>query len=149
MELAATLAWDEHRAAPGDGEVRRTLRETLDVLLAKYPNLRSIDRWQYAAGRLALVEKRFADATGHFAKVTPNAREWLDANFMQAAAKREQALASGSGDAAKSAHEATQQTIAKVRPIIEQGLSAARDTERRDSLAYYLAMLKVYALSRL
>jgi len=144
IELAATLAFDEHRNAPNDPETRRVLRETLDLLLAKYANLKSIDRWQYAAGRLALVEGRFDDAAQHFGKVTPNAAEWLDANFMQAATARDKATAS-SGAGAQPLHQQTRQVVTKVSPIIQLGLSATNDAQRKASLQYYMAMLKVFA----
>lgn len=145
IELAATLAFDEYRAAPNDDNVRRTLRETLDVLLAKYANLPSIDRWQYAAGRLALVEDRFDDAVQRFAKVTPNAAEWLDANFMQAATSRARAISAGAGAAAQAMHQQTRDAVAKAQPIIERALAEAKDADRRTSLQYYLAMLRVFA----
>jgi tetratricopeptide (TPR) repeat protein len=145
IELAAMLAWEEHRRAPEDAQTRKTLRETLDLLLVKYANLASIDRWQYAAGRLALVERRYDDSIKRFEKVTPNAAEWLDANFMQAAAAHERATAAGAGTAAQTLHQQTQQVIAKVRPEIEKGLAATADAARQASLQYYLAMLRVYA----
>jgi hypothetical protein len=144
MELAATLAWDEHHRAPDDPDVRKTLRDALEVLLAKYPNLKSIDRWQYAAGRLALVDKRFDEAQKRFALVTPDAVEWLDANFMQAATARDRAMAAGGGESSKALHQQTIDTITKVKPIVERGMGEARDPARKASLQYYLAMLRVF-----
>lgn len=145
IELAAALAWEEYSRAPDDASTRQTLRETLELLLLKYPNLASIDRWQYAAGRLALDEARYDDSMQRFAKVTANAAEWLDANFMQAVAAHEKAAGSGTGPAAQQLQQQTQQVIAKVRPEIEKGLAAVTDAARRASLLYYLAMLRVYA----
>ncbi|MHC4992198.1 MAG: hypothetical protein ACYTGC_14595, partial [Planctomycetota bacterium] len=82
IELAAALGARQYREAPDDAAVRRRLDRSLGVLLARYPNLESVDRWRYLAGRIALQERRIDDARTHFSRVARDAEQWLDAQFM-------------------------------------------------------------------
>ena len=144
IEAAVTIAVDLRQSQPNDAEAAATLREGLRVLLEKYPNLRTIDRWRYAAGRLALDELRFDDAEAQFRQITPEAMEWPDAHFMQAAVCRARAAGVDGAELARRLHEKTRAMIDRVKPVIEASLRAAPDPARMQSLSTYLAMLRIY-----
>jgi len=144
IEMAAAIAAGLHRKEPGDAQARAALGAALNVLLERYPNLPTIDRWRYAAGRLALEEERFEDAAGLFERVAPNANEWLDAHFMQAAATKARAVKADSPGQQQKLSEETIAIIDRVRPIIEAGLKSAKADERTAALRYYVASLRVF-----
>jgi hypothetical protein len=98
------------------------------------------------AGRLALEQHRFDDAAKQFSQVTPEADQWLDANFMQAATAREAAArAAGSADTRRGLWQQALNAIARVQPVLERGAAAsASDAPRQAGLRYYLGMLRVY-----
>ncbi len=88
IELAASVAAEGNRLAPGDAGQRALLREVLEILLGRYPNLASIDRWRYRAGCLALDEQRFEDAVGFFDAVAVDADVRADALYRRAESLR-------------------------------------------------------------
>jgi tetratricopeptide (TPR) repeat protein len=144
IELAATLAEDEHRRVPGDAQATQLLRETLDLLLSRYPNLTSIDRWRYSAGALALEQQRFDDAAHLFAQVTPDAPLYADANFMAALTARDKAAAKAGSAPDRALHQQSLDATDRVQPIVQRALEAATDESRRSALRYDLGMLRVY-----
>jgi tetratricopeptide (TPR) repeat protein len=143
IELAAGIAADAHDQSPDDEAARSLLREALDVLLARYPNLPTVDRWRYAAGELALREKRFEEAMKLFGQIAPDAQQWLDANFMQASVARANAAAAISPMEAANRHEVTITVVERVQGVIEAGLRASHVASRADALRYYVAALRV------
>ena len=142
IELGVTLASDLRRQAPGNEDTLTLLRDGVAVLLEKYPNLPTINYWRYAAARIAIDEARFDDAMHALQQITPDAAEWPDAHFMQAAAERARAHAGASQDAVKLNRQVIA-TIDRVQPILEASLSAA-NADRRAPLRDYLGLLRVY-----
>lgn len=84
IELAATLAAELNRQAPGNVAHRALLRQVLQVLLDRYPNLARVDRWRYRAGCLALDESRFEAAVDFFETVAPAATDGAAAQYRRA-----------------------------------------------------------------
>jgi len=84
IELAATLAAELNRLAPADAAYRDLLREALEVLLDRYPNLARVDHWRYRLGCLALQEGHYDAAAGLFQAVPPNAVDRADALYRRA-----------------------------------------------------------------
>jgi tetratricopeptide (TPR) repeat protein len=89
IELAASVATARWHGAPGDASRRGRLRQVLDLLLERYPNLASLDRWRLAAGQLAVDEGRLDDAVRHFDAVSPAAPERRDAEYLALLAARD------------------------------------------------------------
>jgi tetratricopeptide (TPR) repeat protein len=142
IELGVTIAADLHRQSPQDDEARTALRDGLQVMLEKYPNLSTINRWRYAAARLALDEARFDEALQLLAQVTPDAEEWADAHFMQVSIGRERALRADSADATR-LNQQVVTAIEHVQPILQASVSTA-DTNRAGAIRDYLGLLRVY-----
>jgi hypothetical protein len=142
IELGLSIAADLHQKQSSDAQTRAALHEGIKTLLEKYPNLRSIDRWRYTAGQLALAEQRYDDAAAHFAKVAPDAGNWLDANFMQAAVASARA-ANASASKANASHESAIAAIDRAAPILEQALPQIADAKRAAALRYYIASLRI------
>ena len=84
IELAATLASELNRLTPDDAAYRDLLREVLEVLLDRYPNLARVDHWRYRLGCLALQEGRYDTAAGLFGAVAPDAVDRVDALYRRA-----------------------------------------------------------------
>lgn len=83
IELAAAIATDLFRQSPNDDNYRIILHDTLDLLLSRYPNLAKVDQWRYTYGQLELAEERYDIALKIFGKITPDASQWVDAQFMK------------------------------------------------------------------
>lgn len=150
VELGTSIAADLVRRNPQDAEARDLLAHALRLLLEKYPNLPSIDRWRYAAGRLAMDMQDYQAAIERFRQVTPEAPQWLDANFMQAAAAGALALQLSDASRLELGSSERQQRAAaaldrvqRVRPILAGGLARAEDGARAGALRYYLAKLRI------
>jgi len=144
ISLAATIAERLHREHPADAEVRRTLQEALDVLLASYPNLDDVDQWRYAAGRLALAEQRYDQAISLFRQIAPDSDRRPDGLYMEAAAARQRArAAAGEPDAALS-HQKVIDVARDVRPQLHSAAERETDAARSASLRYYLGMVDVF-----
>jgi hypothetical protein len=142
IELGVTIAADLRRHAPADAEARAVLRQGLDVLLEKYPNLPTINRWRYAAARLATDEAQYDEALRLLQQITPDAVEWPDAHFMQAAVERVRAQSAEPADAPRLAQRVIA-AIDRVQPILQASASSA-DADRAGALRDYLALLRVY-----
>ncbi len=84
IELAATVAGELNRLAPDDAALRALLREALEVLLDRYPNLARVDQWRYRLGCLALQEGRYDAAERLFQAVPPDAVDRVDAMYRRA-----------------------------------------------------------------
>ncbi len=130
IELAASLAAELNRLAPGDAGRRALLREVLEILLGRYPNLASIDRWRYRAGCLALDEQRFEDAIGFFDSVAVDAGVRADALYRRAESLR--------AWAASMAGTAMQPVLAQ-RLLVAAAEAEAANPDRRSMLARFRA----------
>ena len=130
IELAASLAAELNRLAPGDAGRRALLREVLEILLGRYPNLASIDRWRYRAGCLALDEQRFEDANGFFDAVAVDAGVRADALYRRAESLR--------AWAASMAGTAMQPVLAQ-RLLVAAAEAEAANPDRRSMLARFRA----------
>jgi len=130
IELAASLAAELYRLAPGDAGQRSLLREVLEILLGRYPNLASVDRWRYRAGCLALDEQRFEDAIGFFDAVGVDAGVRADALYRHAESLRRWA--------ASTAGTAMQQVLAR-RLLVAAAEAEAANGGRRSMLARFRA----------
>jgi hypothetical protein len=142
IELGLAIAADLHQKQSADEQTRATLQQGITTLLEKYPNLQSVDRWRYTAGQLALAEQRFDDAAKLFSQIAPDAEQWLDANFMQAAVAHAHAAAADAADSA-SLNQNTIAVLDRVMPIIEKALPAITDARRASAIRYYLASLRI------
>ncbi len=79
VERPAAAAAAHANSGRGDPEAIDLLRRTLDLLLERYPNIASIDRWHYARATLALDAGELQDAIARFGRITRDAPEWRDA----------------------------------------------------------------------
>ncbi|MHC4590115.1 MAG: tetratricopeptide repeat protein, partial [Planctomycetota bacterium] len=143
MALAATIAAELYRRAPEDPATRSLLRSTLDLLLDRYPNLGSVDRWRFAAASLALDEGRHERAVALFEQVPPDAGRWLDAQLRRAGAMRSWAKAEADPDAKRHRWQQLLDAADAVEPAVRRALTAAGAAEAarwRDELA----VLSVY-----
>ena len=93
IELAATLAAEMYRLLPGDTGHRALLRQVLEVLVGRYPNLARVDRWRYRAGCLALDERRYEAAMDLFESIAPDAADRPIAQYRRAEVLRDWAAA--------------------------------------------------------
>jgi len=142
IEIAASIAHGLYRDHPGDAAHRRALREAVDVLLDRYPNLPTIDRWRYVAGRVAMSAGAHSDAIASFDAVAPDGATWLDARFMRVAAIR--FLARSQESAAERMRIAQDSLDAAQRAREQIGAAIGAEGQRAGDLRYYLARLKVY-----
>jgi tetratricopeptide (TPR) repeat protein len=140
VAVAATIAAELYRRDPGDGSTRALLRSTLDLLLARYPNLASVDRWRFAAASLAVDEGRYERAVTLFAQVPPDAGQWLDAQLHWAGALRAWAQAERDPDAMAARWQQVLEAADEVTPAVRRALSTAPDSRLHDQLA----VLSVY-----
>jgi len=130
IELAASVAAESNRLAPGDDGQRALLREVLEILLGRYPNLASVDRWRYRAGCLALDEQRFEDAIGFFDAVGVDAGVRADALYRRAESLR--------AWSASMAGTTMRQVLAR-RLLVAAAEAEAANPERRSMLARFRA----------
>lgn len=144
IELAVSIAETMRREDPRLAEARQSMRDALEVLLHGYPNLASIDLWRYAAGRLALVEKRFDDALDRFQEISPDADLWADGQFMQAVVTRTRAMSGVDKNKPGSPNDSVIGVFWSVRTKLQGVLSGLTDRKRSDAIGYYLGMLKVF-----
>lgn len=144
IELAVTVAAELHQRSPTDVEVRGALGEALTLLFQRFANLPSIDQWRYTAGRLALTEQRFDWALDHFGAVAPDARQWLDAQYMRIVALRTWVRdPTRVSDRSERAHQLMEE-IQRVRPMLDRGATATTDESRARTLRYYAISLRVF-----
>ncbi len=142
-EIGAALAAQLFQQNPEDAAVQSRLGRSLDVLLRRYPNLPSIDRYRYLAGRVAMKEGRLEDARGFWSQVARDAPQWLDAQFMLAKASWMQLFAeSGAGDPSRAAPAIDE--IARVEHALRGELEASTDSARAGELRAYLVRLRIY-----
>jgi tetratricopeptide (TPR) repeat protein len=144
VELAAAIAEELHRRTPRDPDARSLLRATLDLLLNRYPNMATVDRWRFSAGCLALDEGRHESALGLFEQVTPDAEQWLDAQFGRARVARSWAKAAASPADRRQRCDRALAVIEAVRPVLRQALADAGDGVQAAPLRDRLAALRVF-----
>jgi tetratricopeptide (TPR) repeat protein len=140
---AATIADELYRIAPGEAEAA-LLRSTLDLMLDRYPNLASIDRWRLIAATLSVSEGRYERAVTLFAQMPPNAGRWLDAQIGRVGALR--SWATDGGDAAVAARrwQNMLDAVDAVAPAVRRALAATDDDARTRELRDAQAALSVY-----
>jgi tetratricopeptide (TPR) repeat protein len=141
--LAATLAAELYRRVPGDAEAA-LLRSTLDLLLDRYPNLVSIDRWRLIAATLSVTERRFERAVILFEQVPPNAGQWLDAQIGRAGALRSWAKDNGDADVAARRWQDVLDAADAVDPAVRRALAVTVDAGQAQDLQDDQAVLAVY-----
>jgi len=141
--LAATIAAELYRRVPGDAEAA-LLRSTLDLLLDRYPNLASIDRWRFTAASLAVTEGRFETAVTLFEQVPPNAGQWLDAQIGRAGALRSWAKNGGDAAAAPQRWQNVLDAVDAVEPAVRRVLAVTADAAQTQDLQDDQAVLSVY-----
>ncbi|MEE8156059.1 MAG: hypothetical protein V3T53_13990, partial [Phycisphaerales bacterium] len=144
IELAATVAADLYQRSPSDVEVRAVLGDAVSLLLERYENLKSIDRWRYTAGRLALTDQRFDSALAHFGTVTPDAEQWLDAQFMRIVVLRTWARGQTNPVDRTDRYRQLLAMIERVQPMLNRGATSAGNASRTETLRYYEVSLRVY-----
>jgi hypothetical protein len=143
VTLAATIAAELYRRVPGDAEAA-LLRSTLDLLLDRYPNLASIDRWRFTAASLAVTEGRFERAVTLFEQVPPNAGQWLDAQIGRAGALRSWATDGGDAAVAPQRWQNVLDAVDAVDPAVRRALAATNDDAQTQDLQDDQAVLSVY-----
>jgi hypothetical protein len=143
MVLAATIAAELYRRTPGDAEAG-LLRFTLDLLLERYPNLASIDRWRFAAASLALAEGRYERAVGLFEQIPPNAGQWLEAQLERTGTLRSWATDGVDADLAPRRWQDVLDAADAVEPAVRRALAAADDPAKTRELRDDLAVLSVF-----
>jgi tetratricopeptide (TPR) repeat protein len=141
--LAATIAAELYRRVPGDAEAA-LLRSTLDLLLDRYPNLASIDRWRFTAASLAVTEGRFETAVTLFEQVPPNAGQWLDAQIGRAGALRSWAKNGGDAAVAPQRWQNVLDAVDAVDPAVRRALAVTDDDAQAEDLRDDQAVLSVY-----
>ncbi len=116
IELAAEITSELLRARPDDAGARERFAETLDLLLSRYPNLESVDRWRFEAGRLAAAEGRFDEALALLAGIPPDAPQWLDAQVEQAQAALRRAESETDPALRSARHAEVLELVERLRP---------------------------------
>jgi hypothetical protein len=139
---AATIAAELYGRAPGDREAA-LLRSTLDLLLARYPNLATVDRWRYAAASLALDEGRYERAVALLEQFPPNAGQWLDAQRRRAEALRVWARTEADPESRLTRWQHVLDAVDAVAPAVRTALATAGEADAA-RLSDELAVLSVY-----
>jgi tetratricopeptide (TPR) repeat protein len=143
IEYAATLLYDALRKTPEDSMRRADLRNTLDILVTRFPSIPSVNRWRLIAGRTAMRDHDYAAAEAHFDAIAQSADEWFDGRFSRVHGWRTQMTAASGG--ARRAEFA--ERIVADTPHLLEGLSRAADTAaqpRCDDLRYSIIRLGVF-----
>lgn len=145
MEAALVAAASAYRTAPTNPDHRVRLDETLSVALDRYPNLASIDRWRYEAGRLAWIDGKLPEAETWFRAVGGDTSWHADAWFMRVR------LAMRVADEASDATERRRSLTEALSVIVDARRSITRDVDRGiitedrlDDAGYYLACLRIF-----
>ncbi len=143
IELAVSIAAELHRESHADQNVADLLHRSLDLLLARYQNLDSIDEWRLLAVRLALHENRFADARAAIAHIPATSGAFPVAQFMRVQTTRTEAAAEADAVRRRSLAEQIITEADEVAPIIgnRAGRAASTTAPTSDTL---LATLAVY-----
>jgi tetratricopeptide (TPR) repeat protein len=140
---AAALAAELYRRAPDQPEARALLRSTLDLLLARYPNLASIDRWRFAAATLAFDEGRYERAVTLFEQVPPDAEQWLDAQLKRVGALRSWAKAETDPDSRLARWQHLKEGADAAAPAVRRALAEASQDDAA-ALQDMLGVVSVY-----
>ncbi|MCP3905523.1 MAG: hypothetical protein GY715_18000 [Planctomycetes bacterium] len=143
IQEAASLARSSYREAPGDRDAADALRDALAVMLDRYGDLASADRWRFVAGRLAMDEARYADAAALFAAAARDEAIAIDAGFMRVNALGAMARATVDPVARRDANDAVRRELEQVTASVAAALADA-DESRRGDLRYYEANLRVF-----
>jgi tetratricopeptide (TPR) repeat protein len=140
IEVAVAIAYARHR---DDGTGGDLLREALVVLLARFDDLPTVDRWRYIAGRLAIEDGAYEEAVAHFGRIPPASARWLDARFMEANALRTAALAEQDVGRRIEASRRVVQVAQQARAVMEATVGDV-DPARAADLEYYATHLRIF-----
>lgn len=144
IELAASILAEARAAAPDSADVNAQYESTLSMLLQRYPNLRSVERWRFEAGRLHYERGDLAGAREHFAAVAPGSAPWADSRFMLASVARAEALAEQDESRRAARLEAALAQIEKSRAAIRDAQSSEPEAVRREALTLALDRLTLH-----
>jgi tetratricopeptide (TPR) repeat protein len=135
-ELGATLAAEHYRHAPqAGGEAARTLREALDLLLSRYANVASIDRWRLLAAQLALAESRHGDALSALGDVPPGAPLWAESRFLLVRTLRAMAQQESDARRRQAAYTRLLEATTESLPVLEMAATLNEDPDAARRLA--------------
>jgi tetratricopeptide (TPR) repeat protein len=141
IERSASLAAKADRHASSD-ESEELLRETLEVLTSRFPNVRSIEKWRMLSASLAMRQARYDDAIATYSTIGSDSTRWLEAQLLQVSAAISAAdHADGSGQESRWA--AALQTIETLTPLMKS-VADATDPMRAAEARGYLEMLLVF-----
>lgn len=144
IEIAAGIATDLFRQSPNDEQSRALLHETLDLLLSRYPNLPNIDQWRYTSGQLALVEEDYDVALELFGKITPDASQWTDAQFMKIKVLRSWAKRQERTVDKKDRYQQLLIVLPQVREKLIKSASTSNDKDKSQVLNRNILRLRIF-----
>lgn len=146
IELAVALAASAYGQDHADVLMREILRDSLRLLLERYPNLPEIERWRMLAAQLALAEQRLEDARALAARVPVASSHWVDAQFLAAEIARAGLNAREAEAIARSplALNDVMRSIEQARTAIEARLRQPADAAQAQRLQSYLARLRIF-----
>lgn len=131
VELAAAIAGRQYLASPQDEDAGQLLREALALLLQRYPNLDTVDRWRYLAGRLALTDGRSREALDDLESITPGSEHWADAQVRRAEAMESIARSDPDPASRRAAFRRLVETGEEIRRALQRAPGArASDLDR-------------------
>jgi lipopolysaccharide biosynthesis regulator YciM len=146
IELAVALAASAYGRDNADVTMREILRDSLQLLLERYPNLPEIERWRMLAAQLALAEQRLEEARAMAARVPVTSPQWVDAQFLAAEIARAGLDARDAEVIARSplALDDVVRSIEQARTAVEARLRQPADAAQAQRLRSYLARLRVF-----
>ncbi len=144
VEHAVTIAAELHRINPQHKPTRRWLDESLHLILTQYPNLPSLNRWRFYAGKFAISDGRYEEALDHYLQITPDNNNWLDAQFMTVFCLHSLMQSAESEEEQTIRSTQLLQRINKVRQYLEYNKTDTLHTERSAILTNYLTHLQIF-----
>ena len=144
VQIAVALLVDLHDKNSDSSELTEQLEKSLALLLEKYPNLPTVERWRYEMGRLRFNSEQFAEAAELFDRIPPSADVWLDSRFMLAQSARMTAQIATDPSARRTALQRLIDVIDRAQPQIERGKSESDDQLREAVLDFYLSYLRIF-----
>lgn len=130
IELAATIAADVWQKAPAEQDAQSALAETLDLLLARYPNRPTVDRWRFYAGRVALSQGRFDEALRHLEQIPTGDERWLEAQSMQVHVARQRASVVEDAAENRRLNLSVLEVYDRVTPSLRRAIDDTSDADR-------------------
>lgn len=144
IEVAAALLVRLRENEPGSEEIEQQLEGTLLILLERYPNLPTVERWRYEMGRLYFDRRAFARAKSALLAVPRGADVWPDCRFMLARITRAEARSARNPQVRRAEMEKLIAELARQRDALRSAAESIADGARRDIIAVYLDTLDVF-----